>query len=576
MPEPRRVFISYRRDDSIVHATLLHDRLAERFGGENVFIDKEDIAIGEDFERAIDDRIAGFDVLVAVVGPRWGELLAAREPGAPDYVRREIARAFARGMRVIPVFVGGATPGEFAAVPPDLARLRTTNALPVRDAEIREDVTALVEAIQGRRFDQIADAFTRDARTRRIARFAGLGVGLAAFFAGWVAVLDLLALDTRFAAAALWLGAPGRLGPGPAPAGDVLLVLVDAATVQRIGRPFDRSWRREHAALVDRLSEAGARTVAFDFFFREADPARDAELSAAIARARARGVAVVLGVDALDGARPQLAPTLAGPATAWGIACAGEKLGIARSMPLAVRRGETAVPSLALAAFGAGGSIEAFDARDAEVRIKSAATGKLADVGFSLVERARAAHAACPVIRAGDAVALQLLAPAPAGFWLDPARRIAYEAVLDSAEAAARASGKHVLVGLALEGKDVVRVSGVPRAGERFGVELHAESLDAILRGDVIRPLGALGQVGVMLVLGSAGAFARRRMARLQPGPRRTLLAGAAIAYVAFVVAMLRSERILMNAPYEIGAFALAYWLMGRIDRPAAAGDGTR
>jgi hypothetical protein len=47
-----KVFISYRRDDSIVHARLIHNELAARFGTDDVFMDIDDIEAGDDFVAA--------------------------------------------------------------------------------------------------------------------------------------------------------------------------------------------------------------------------------------------------------------------------------------------------------------------------------------------------------------------------------------------------------------------------------------------------------------------------------------------------------------------------------------------
>jgi CHASE2 domain-containing sensor protein len=93
-----------------------------------------------------------------------------------------------------------------------------------------------------------------------------VAIGLVVVLAS-VALLDFSTLDMRLASLTMWLG---ELGAAPAPSGDVLTVTIDGETEKRIGRRFDRTWRREHAQLVDRLSEAGARTIAFDVAFMEA------------------------------------------------------------------------------------------------------------------------------------------------------------------------------------------------------------------------------------------------------------------------------------------------------------------
>jgi hypothetical protein len=41
-----KIFINYRREDSIAIAGRLHDRLAETFGRDNVFMDVDNIPVG--------------------------------------------------------------------------------------------------------------------------------------------------------------------------------------------------------------------------------------------------------------------------------------------------------------------------------------------------------------------------------------------------------------------------------------------------------------------------------------------------------------------------------------------------
>jgi hypothetical protein len=44
-----KIFINYRRDDSIGRAVRLHDRLAQTFGRKNLFMDVDHIRVGADF-----------------------------------------------------------------------------------------------------------------------------------------------------------------------------------------------------------------------------------------------------------------------------------------------------------------------------------------------------------------------------------------------------------------------------------------------------------------------------------------------------------------------------------------------
>ena len=146
------IFVSYRRAESSDVAGRLGDRLIDRFGAEQVFFDVQAIQPGADFAEAIFLAVDACAVLVAVIGPGW--LLAADEQGKrrlddpDDLVRLEIGTALARGVRVIPVLVGGAVMPRRGDLPDSLAGLARRNALPIRHESFREDAGRLVAAIE--------------------------------------------------------------------------------------------------------------------------------------------------------------------------------------------------------------------------------------------------------------------------------------------------------------------------------------------------------------------------------------------------------------------------------------------
>ena len=103
----RKIFISYRRDDVPGDARGIHDVLNRRFGKTRVFMDVDDLLAGQRFDRELDRALAQCDLLIAIIGPRWLDLLRAREQsGERDFVHDEIASALERGIIVIPVRVG--------------------------------------------------------------------------------------------------------------------------------------------------------------------------------------------------------------------------------------------------------------------------------------------------------------------------------------------------------------------------------------------------------------------------------------------------------------------------------------
>src|SRR5579871_3266789 len=131
------IFLSYRRDDCPYAAHLVHTRLAKDFGASRVFMDIDDIPLGEDFRTHIAQTIEGCSIAVAVIGDHWHGISST--PGAPprihdpdDFVRTEIEIALRRKIPVIPVLVGGAKLPSKVSLPESLHELIFRNAVEVR------------------------------------------------------------------------------------------------------------------------------------------------------------------------------------------------------------------------------------------------------------------------------------------------------------------------------------------------------------------------------------------------------------------------------------------------------------
>ena len=102
-----KIFISYRRDDAPGDARSIYERLGRSFGEGNVFMDVDQLLAGQRFDRELDKALAECDVLIAVIGARWMDLLSEyAQHGKRDYVRDEIAAALQRDIIVIPVMMG--------------------------------------------------------------------------------------------------------------------------------------------------------------------------------------------------------------------------------------------------------------------------------------------------------------------------------------------------------------------------------------------------------------------------------------------------------------------------------------
>jgi len=173
-----RVFISYRREDSIAYAGRIFDRLSSQFGVGNVFMDVDALEPGVDFVEVLQGALESCDVLLAVIGRTW---LTATDPaGRPrlsdpdDFVAREVAAALERpDIRVIPVLVGGARMPQSAELPDRLSGLTRRQALTIPDIGFHQTLGRLIESIeraaQERLSQQKAQAAER-AEQERLAR----------------------------------------------------------------------------------------------------------------------------------------------------------------------------------------------------------------------------------------------------------------------------------------------------------------------------------------------------------------------------------------------------------------------
>jgi TIR domain-containing protein len=146
------VFISYRREDSSGYAGRLFDILSVHFGEENTYMDLDTIKGGDNFVMVIDEKVSQCDALLAVIGERWltitGENGSRRLDMAGDFVRLEIAKALERGVRVIPVLVGGAKLPQQQDLPDDLRALSLHQAMDLRDAHFHTDANQLMDVLK--------------------------------------------------------------------------------------------------------------------------------------------------------------------------------------------------------------------------------------------------------------------------------------------------------------------------------------------------------------------------------------------------------------------------------------------
>jgi tetratricopeptide (TPR) repeat protein len=147
-----KVFINYRRDDSIGTAGRLHDRLAQTFGQKNIFMDVDSIPAGVDFVADLNSQVAACDVVLVVIGPNWldakDEAGRRRLDNPDDFVVIEIAAALARNIPVIPVLLDKARIPKASELPDPVKPLVRRNAVEILSTQFGRDAEVLIEKIR--------------------------------------------------------------------------------------------------------------------------------------------------------------------------------------------------------------------------------------------------------------------------------------------------------------------------------------------------------------------------------------------------------------------------------------------
>jgi hypothetical protein len=146
-----RIFISYRREETAYPAGWLYDRLADRYGGGQVFKDVDSIQLGDDFVESITRAVGSCDVVLVLIGDEWltitDEHGRRRLDDPDDFVRLEVQAALTRNVRVIPILVDKARMPRADELPESLARLVRRQALEFSPARFEFDTSRLFKVL---------------------------------------------------------------------------------------------------------------------------------------------------------------------------------------------------------------------------------------------------------------------------------------------------------------------------------------------------------------------------------------------------------------------------------------------
>jgi CHASE2 domain-containing sensor protein len=338
-------------------------------------------------------------------------------------------------------------------------------------------------------------------------------------------------------------------------------------------------WRTRHADLIARLAQAGAKRVVFDLFF-EQELEGDAAMASQIRAAQRLGTQVVLGVRSVTDAEPVLAPKLHAAGAGWGALCLTRRLGYTYAVPLAVARGVSAQslfpamsPALALVALNGQVDRMEIDTERMALKITANPAGVPELYGFSSLDAIRIPQRECGTFAEGDTVVSLLLPVSPAHYWRDPRRRVSYTEALELPADALRAKfhNQIALVGVTLErGHDLYSVvRGIHRENV-FGVELQADAIATLAAGTSARPPGVTAQWSWMVVLFLAGATTSFQLHGRSRRLRVLLMVSVLPLYLLLSVVFYAAFGWLLNALYDLAAFAGGYLILSRLQRLGA------
>jgi TIR domain len=148
-----KVFLSYRRADSQATAGRMAQFLDAIPAVDEVFLDVDGIAPGENFERKIQDTLAQVSHAFVLIGPQWAGPVGAggktRLFDDEDMVRRELRLALGSQAKLVPILLDDTRMPRPADLPPELKALCSINAFSLRTAHFDEDMDDLLDALLG-------------------------------------------------------------------------------------------------------------------------------------------------------------------------------------------------------------------------------------------------------------------------------------------------------------------------------------------------------------------------------------------------------------------------------------------
>jgi formylglycine-generating enzyme required for sulfatase activity len=147
-----KIFINYRRGESLKDAQLLATLLTKPFGAKQIFLDVHGIDGGANWLHTIEQQVASSDAMVALIEKGWAERKdehgSRRLDNPDDFVRFEVAQALQRNIPVLPVLLDGAPMPRASELPAQMLALTLFQAMPMRAESVVRDADAIAQRLQ--------------------------------------------------------------------------------------------------------------------------------------------------------------------------------------------------------------------------------------------------------------------------------------------------------------------------------------------------------------------------------------------------------------------------------------------
>lgn len=146
-----RIFINYRREDSITAANIIHGNLLKNEQNK-IFIDKKGIPVGFDFKSYIAKKIKKYDIMLAIIGNQWLTLKDVNNElrilNYDDILRMELAEGFKnKKMLIIPVLIDNTKMPDKDFLPDDIKELSFLNAIQFKSDDIENSIEKIEKEI---------------------------------------------------------------------------------------------------------------------------------------------------------------------------------------------------------------------------------------------------------------------------------------------------------------------------------------------------------------------------------------------------------------------------------------------